>query len=684
MHLRALLFVALLVSHAHAQTSWTVTRSNVPGVTMLMGIAYGNGRFVATNLGGPAGAFVIWSNDGSTWQTGPVMPTGGDVFFFSGAFHVVSPAGVFRSSDGAQWQQIYAPVMAAPVVAAAHDGRGMMLVRMIPEGTMLISADLETWRTTAPLPHTGASGSSIYISAVAHGAGRYFVSYLVTPGGNLPPASYTASTVDGTSWTVIPALGGTAHLAGGGGRLVAISGTRSYVTTNGTTFSESPISNEEINPAGLFFAGGRFFAARTLRTSADGITWTSLAPSTKSPSVAIRGVAYGNGRYVAVGYDMPPPGSQYGIDFVAYISAAAAPLIATHPVGRTLPEGNQVTLSVVVENADTTTTFQWRRNGVAIPGANTATYTIATAAPADSGVFSVEIRNPLGMVLSEPAQLTVVPLAQAGRIINLSVLTSLDTPASDVTVGFVVGGAGTTETKALLVRAGGPSLAQFGVATPNPDPKLELFGPAGRIAENDDWGGAAVLAQAAVGVGAFPFLTADSRDAAVFSTTITPGDHTAKISANNSSGAVIAEVYDATPVDLITPATPRLINVSVRKQLQSGATISAGFVIGGLTPKTVLIRAVGPGLTAFGVAGAVANPSLTIFRTGTPAAIATNTDWGGAAGLRDAMDKVGAFLLAPASRDAALLLTLSPGNYVAQADADAAGGEVLVEVYDVP
>ena len=56
----------------------------------------------------------------------------------------------------------------------------------------------------------------------------------------------------------------------------------------------------------------------------------------------------------------------------------------------------------------------------------------------------------------------------------------------------------------------------------------------------------------------------------------------------------LAEVYDDAPAGSYTPSTPRLVNLSARAQAGSGPNILiAGFVIGGSTSRTVLIRASG-------------------------------------------------------------------------------------------
>lgn len=128
------------------------------------------------------------------------------------------------------------------------------------------------------------------------------------------------------------------------------------------------------------------------------------------------------------------------------------------------------------------------------------------------------------------------------------------------------------------------------------------------------------------------------------------------------------------------PGAP-LVNISTRAALAAGQVLTPGFVVGGTQPRRVLVRAVGPTLgTAFGVPGSMADPSLAVFRGQTQ--IAANNDWGGGAALTALFASVGAFVLPVASLDAAVVLTLTPGNYTAQVRGTGAG-EVIVEVYFV-
>ena len=130
----------------------------------------------------------------------------------------------------------------------------------------------------------------------------------------------------------------------------------------------------------------------------------------------------------------------------------------------------------------------------------------------------------------------------------------------------------------------------------------------------------------------------------------------------------------------------KLLNISTRSDTTGaeGNALIAGFVIGGTTPKRVLVRAIGPSLAPFGVSGALPAARLELFRGQT--SLAVSNDWGSASGasaVAAAAARLGAFALDAASRDAAVLVELSPGAYTAvMTGQGSAGGVGLVEVYD--
>jgi sugar lactone lactonase YvrE len=372
-------------------------------------------------------------------------------------------------------------------------------------------------------------------------------------------------------------------------------------------------------------------------------------------------------------------------------NAGPAFTINQQPLSRTVFVGEPATFFVGVSgSASASVTYQWFKNDVLIANANAATFSIQAAQASDTGLYRVRVSGPGGPVDSDPAALTVAsepppppPPATFSRLSNLSILTSVATAGDNFTLGYVVNGASTSDLKPILIRAAGPSLVPLGVGGVLADPKLDLFVGTTQVGGNDNWGGTAALTAAFTAVGAFAYVNATSLDAAVLAN-ISSRDNSVRVSAaGTGTGAVIAELYDSTPLANMNATTPRLVNVSVLKHLGTGLT--AGFVIDGNTSKKVLIRCVGPtiGVAPFNVAGAVADPQLTLFTGQT--VIGSNDNWGGTADLSAAFTSVGAFALPATSRDAAIVATLNPGSYTVQASGVGnTTGVAIVEVYEMP
>lgn len=266
--------------------------------------------------------------------------------------------------------------------------------------------------------------------------------------------------------------------------------------------------------------------------------------------------------------------------------------------------------------------------------------------------------------------------ADPARLVNIATRVAVGGTAGTPIPGFVLAGAGS---KSVLVRAVGPTLANFGVEGVLADPRLSLVNGTTTVATNDDW--AAADAQAMRNAGAFA-LGAASRDAALVMP-LTSGGYTAPVlAANQGNGVALVEVYDAAP-----GTGPTIINASTRAYVGTGPNILIpGFVIGGSGQLRLLIRAVGPSLAQFGVPDVLADPIVTLFSGQT--AIASNDSWSSAANAAEvtaAATAVGAFPLPSGSRDAALLVSLAPGSYTAQIrGVGDTTGTALMEVYVVP
>ncbi|HET7378589.1 MAG TPA: hypothetical protein VFJ24_00975, partial [Gaiellales bacterium] len=145
-------------------------------------------------------------------------------------------------------------------------------------------------------------------------------------------------------------------------------------------------------------------------------------------------------------------------------------------------------------------------------------------------------------------------------------------------------------------------------------------------------------------------------------------------------------VYVPTRVNMahtvLPAATGSVVNLSTRGAAGSGNDVLiGGFVIGGTTPKTVVITATGPSLAQAGIGNPLTNPTLTLVRSSDQATIAANDDWGSAPNA-SALAATG---LAPRdARESAIMVTLPPGAYTAIVnDANGAAGVAIVAVYEV-
>ncbi len=333
--------------------------------------------------------------------------------------------------------------------------------------------------------------------------------------------------------------------------------------------------------------------------------------------------------------------------------------------------------------------FQWFFDGAAILGATDSTYILGNASANNNGSYTCLVTNSGGSVMTSAVTLDVVATPDPGRLTNISCRSLVGTGSNVAIAGFTVGGQGTSGEESLLVRASGPALAPFGVSSVLPDPLLQLNNSSGVIASDQGWGGAQQIAGTAASVGAFDWTSAASLDSA-FVDTLPAGSYTAVISgASGDTGVALAEVYDATPPGTYTLASPRLINVSARDEVGSGGNILiAGFVIGGTTSKTVLIRGSGPALAQFGLSGVLPDPQIELFQSnadGTSTLIQADTGWGGDTQIAATAASVGAFSWGTsATADSAVLITLPPGSYTAEVSgASGDTGLALVEVYDV-
>ncbi len=166
-----------------------------------------------------------------------------------------------------------------------------------------------------------------------------------------------------------------------------------------------------------------------------------------------------------------------------------------------------------------------------------------------------------------------------------------------------------------------------------------------------------------------------------------PGESDSALTIERNAFAI--STYRLQTQAAISPGT--LVNVATRAFVGRGEQVLiGGFVVRGSQPKSMLIRAAGPALAAFGVPGVLEDPVLYVYSGGT--LVAENDNWAVPAGrgaasagqISVAAARVSAFPFAAESLDAAVMVTLPPGAYTAVVEgADLGGGAGLVEAYEV-
>jgi hypothetical protein len=313
------------------------------------------------------------------------------------------------------------------------------------------------------------------------------------------------------------------------------------------------------------------------------------------------------------------------------------PVISTQPASQTVTQNSSVTFSVSAGGSGLT--YQWQKNGVNIATATGSSFTINSAQVTDSGNYTVVVTNSTGSTTSNAAVLLVTapPAFTLQPVSQTSV-------ANGFSVVFTVAASG----------------------SPAPTFQWRLNGTPISGATDP------VYFLAAAGSG-------------------NTGTYTCK--ATNSTGAATSNPATLQLVSGVNPGY--LINLSARAAVGTGNNILiGGFGVGGSGSKHLLVRGVGPALSAF-FPNYLANPQLVLLDN-SGAVIATNIGWGNApvAGGSSAseapamasmatMNRVGAYPYANGSADTAMVITMPTGNNTAQVSGvNGTSGIALAEIYD--
>lgn len=280
---------------------------------------------------------------------------------------------------------------------------------------------------------------------------------------------------------------------------------------------------------------------------------------------------------------------------------------------------------------------------------------------------------------------TATDLAES-KLSNISTRAFVQTGDNVAIGGFIVQGA---EPKKVIIRAIGPELTQYGIPNALANPTLELHdGTGALIASNNNWAttiiGGIITGNQVHEIQASGYAPSDPFESAIIAD-LPAGNYTAIVRGiNNLTGVALVEVYD------LSPETNSILgNISTRSFVQTGDNVViGGFIVQGAQTKRVIIRAIGPELTQYGVPDALTNPTLELHE-GTGALIASNNNWattiiGGIITANQVRDIQNSGHAPGDSFEAAIIADLPAGNYTAVVrGVNNTTGVALVEVYDL-
>ena len=261
----------------------------------------------------------------------------------------------------------------------------------------------------------------------------------------------------------------------------------------------------------------------------------------------------------------------------------------------------------------------------------------------------------------------------AARSLNIATRAQVQTGNNVIIGGFIITG---NVAKKIIIRAIGPSLMNSGLSGVLADPVLELRAPNGSlIRANDNW---RENSEQALLIQASGIPPQDDLESAIVAT-LSPGRYTAVLSGKSGgTGLGVVEIYD---LEETTDAT--LANLSTRARVGMGNNVViGGFILGGPSNNPrIVVRALGPSLTQFGIADALPDPTLEL-RDKNGGLVAFNDNWDDNPAQASLITATG--MQPQDDLEAVIAITLPPGTYTAIAVGKAQGtGVGLVEVYNL-
>src|SRR5438874_24919 len=256
-------------------------------------------------------------------------------------------------------------------------------------------------------------------------------------------------------------------------------------------------------------------------------------------------------------------------------------------------------------------------------------------------------------------------IALLGKATNISTRGMVGTGQNVLIAGFIISG---NQAKRVIVRALGPSLSTHGVSGALADPTITVVNSSNVVvASNDNWKDTQETEIAASG-----FAPPNDLESAIIAT-LAPGSYTAVMTGKNGgTGIELVDVYQ------LDSTTSIFSNLSTRGFVGTGENVLiGGLIIGSGEPPVIVLRAIGPTLSSFGITQPLQDPTLEL-RDANGALIAFDNDW-----KDNTPTGIKATLLNPTdARESAIIASLAAGSYTAIVRGkNGTTGVALVEAY---
>ncbi len=558
------------------------------------------------------------------------------------------------------------------------------------------SANLSITKTDSPDP-VNAGGTLTYTITVSNAGPSTATNVTVT---DTLPAGVSYVSASGTGWTCSQASGVVtctrASLAVGTAPAITI--TVTAPASGGSITNTASVTGNETDP-------------NTSNNSASASTTVNPPPSsadlyitkTDSPDP----VDVGLNLTYTITVTNNGPSTATGVTMTDTLPTAVSYVSATSSQG-SCSGTSTVTcnLGTMANGASATVTITVMTNMAGMIG-NTASVSSSVLDPNTSNNSSMATTN----------------VGDLSRLLNISTRALVQTGANVEIAGFIIGG---NVPKQVLVRGRGPSMAgapfNYSGTLANPFLQIYSFASSSFIAQNDNWQTIdSLCSTSGYTCGTPAQITATGLDPCIPNPgqsvappgctqesavliTLPPGNYGAQLSGGNGgTGVGLIEVFDTDGSTL-----PKLTNISTRALVGINQNVLiGGFIIGaGTGNKTILIRARGPSMSGapFNFSGTLANPTVQLYSFSAGGFIAQNDDWqttnpqcgapavscGNASqitatGLDPCQPNPGQSVAPPGcAQEAAILITVPPGNYGAQVTGVGGGtGLGLVEIFEL-